>query len=502
MAGYLLGFDVGSSSIKASLLEIDTGHVAGNATSPAGEELSMIARQSGWAEQRPETWWDHCTRAVAMLAESHGEALSQVQAIGISYQMHGLVLLDRQGSVLRPSIIWCDSRAVPYGERAFQGIGEKTCLSRLLNSPGNFTAAKLAWVKENEPQLFDRISRVMLPGDYIAYRLTGDMTTTPGGLSEGILWDFTESAPAQIVLDWFGFDRSMLPEYSENIGVHGTVSSSVAEELGIPAGTPVSYRAGDQPNNALSLAAVEPGDVAATAGTSGVVYGVTDRPAYDERSRVNTFVHVNHTAQSPRYGVLLCLNGAGILNRWVKQNLFPDADYEKMNQLAGQTAVGAGEVTVLPFGNGAERTLENVDIGASFHGLNFNIHTRNHVARAAQEGVAYALGYGLTVMKQMGMSVDRIRAGYANMFLSPIFREAFATVADSEVELYSTDGAEGAARGAGLGAGVYSSATEAFVGLQERDRIEPARGETANAYRAAYERWQERLNRALAGSTP
>lgn len=497
MAGYLLGFDVGSSSIKASLLEAESGKVVGNATSPSGEELSMIARQPGWAEQRPETWWDHCCQAVATLAENHSRELGAVKAIGISYQMHGLVLVDRNGEVLRPSIIWCDSRAVPYGERAFTEIGETVCLSRLLNSPGNFTAAKLAWVKENEPELFDKVHRIMLPGDYIAYRLTGDITTTAGGLSEGILWDFQEGAPAKVVLDYFGFNPSVLPEYQNNIGGDSTVSSKVASELGIPAGTPVSYRAGDQPNNALSLAALEPGEVASTAGTSGVVYGVTDKPTYDPKSRVNTFVHVNHRTDQPRYGVLLCLNGAGILNRWVKQNLFSDADYEKMNRLAAEAPVGAAGVTVLPFGNGAERMLENVDIGASFHGLNFNLHSRKHVARAAQEGVAYAMAYGLEVMKGMGMRIDRIRAGYANMFLSPLFREAFVTIAQSEVELYTTDGAEGAARGAGLGAGIYASPKEAFVGLEERERIAPSGGDAADAYAKGYERWRKALEAQL-----
>ncbi len=502
MSGYLLGFDVGSSSIKASLLNVDTGRAVASATSP-GTELDMEAKQPGWAEQHPDLWWEHMCKAVAMLRRDHAAEIDAVEAIGISYQMHGLVVVDRNGTVLRPSIIWCDSRAVPYGEKALADLGEEKCLSRLLNSPGNFTASKLAWVKHEEPQLFQSVWKMMLPGDYLAYRMTGELRTTASGLSEGILWDAENEAPADFLLDYYGFDHDVLPEYGESFGEHGRVTKAAAGELGVPEGTLVSYRAGDQPNNALSLSVLEPGELAATAGTSGVVYGVVDHPAYDPQSRVNTFVHVNHRPDHKRYGVLLCVNGTGIANRWMKQhavdNNFGTTSYEEINRLASEAPIGSKGLVVLPFGNGAERTLENNDIGASVHGMNFNVHRREHLLRATQEGVVFALGYGLEIMREMGLQIDLIKAGNANMFQSPLFRTAFSAISRSTVELYSTDGAEGAARGAGIGAGVFTDAKEAFAGLTLAQRFSP--DELAPDDQAEYERaygaWKDVLKRAL-----
>ncbi|HUX11544.1 MAG TPA: FGGY family carbohydrate kinase [Spirochaetia bacterium] len=500
MPGFLLGLDIGSSSVKASLLDSATGKSVASASSPS-TEMDITATRPGWAEQEPDEWWNHVRNALAMVRRTHAKELLQLAGIGISYQMHGLVLVDSNGKVVRPSIIWCDSRAVPYGQKAFERLGEAWCLEHLLNSPGNFTAAKLAWVKDQEPDNFRKVAKMMLPGDFIAFRLTGEITTTASGLSEGILWDGKTEKVADEVLDSFGFPKSVLADVRPTFAVQGTVTAKVAEELGIPTAVPVSYRAGDQPNNAFSLNVLEPGELAATAGTSGVVYGVIDSPAYDPRSRVNTFVHVNHTPDRKRYGVLLCLNGTGILNRWLKQNaLDPEdgepVDYATVNALAEKAPIGSGGLMILPFGNGAERTLENADPGASIHGLNFNTHTRHHLLRAGQEGIVFALNYGLAVMRSMGLPIKKIRAGYANMFLSPLFARAFATVSGTSVELYRTDGAEGAARGAGLGAGLFSNREEAFRGLERKETIDPVeRG--AAAYRDAYEKWLERLHYML-----
>ena len=499
MSGYLLGFDVGSSSIKASLLDADEGRSVASATSPE-TELDMTALQPGWAEQHPDLWWAHMCKAVAMLRRDHAPAVDAVRAIGISYQMHGLVIVDRNGAVLRPAIIWCDSRAVPYGEKAFSDLGEERCLSRLLNSPGNFTASKLAWVKNEEPQLYQSVWKMMLPGDYLAYRMTGELLTTASGLSEGILWDSREEAPADFLMEYYGFDPGLLPPHAGSFGEHGRVTASAAAELGVPAGALVSYRAGDQPNNALSLSVLDPGELAATAGTSGVVYGVVDRPAYDPESRVNTFVHVNHRPDHKRYGVLLCVNGTGICNRWMKQHTVdnPSATvpYEDLNRLAMQAPIGSAGLVVLPFGNGAERTLANRDVGASVRGLNFNVHRREHLLRASQEGIVFALGYGLEIMRSMGMRVDLIKAGNANMFQSHLFREAFSAVSGAGVELYSTDGAEGAARGAGIGAGIYASPERAFDGLEVAMRFTP--NELGLGVRAAYEQAYARWKQVLA----
>ena len=502
MGRYLLGFDVGSSSIKASLLDVETGTSVASATSPE-TEMDMVAAQAGWAEQHPDLWWKHMVGAVEKIRATHSNQVADVAAIGIAYQMHGLVVIDKDGAVLRPSIIWCDSRAVPFGEKAFAGLGSEKCLSKLLNSPGNFTASKLAWVKANEPDVYSRVWKMMLPGDYLAYRMTGSLCTTPSGLSEGILWDSSEEAPATFLMDYYGFDRGFLPEVKPSFAVHGQVTAAAAAEFGVPVGVPVSYRAGDQPNNALSLGVLAPGELAATAGTSGVVYGVVDRPVYDPKSRVNTFVHVNHSAEAKRYGVLLCVNGTGICNRWLKQHTVDNAareiSYPEINAMASGVPIGSGGVVVLPFGNGAERTLENNDIGASVHGLNFNLHKREHLLRAGQEGIVFALAYGMEIMKQIGIHPSVIRAGNANMFLSGIFKESLASVTGATIELFDTDGAEGAARGAGLGAGVFGSPDEAFRGLSQTGSLSPddLGAGVAEQYDTAYRNWKTVLLKQL-----
>ena len=493
----LLGYDVGSSAIKAALLDPEAGTVVASARSPADEEMTMEAPRPGWAEQPPSRWWHHVQAATEALRTEAGPDLEAVEAIGLTYQMHGLVLVDEAHEVLRPSIIWCDSRAVDIGRAAFEALGREWCLRHLLNSPGNFTASKLAWVKAHEPEVYEQVHRAMLPGDYLAFRMTGEICTTPSGLSEGTLWDVQRDGLATDLLDHFGIDPNLWPTVVPTFSRQGTLTRSAADTLGLPAGTPVAYRAGDQPNNAFSLNALDPGDVAATAGTSGVVYGVDDTPRYDERSRVNTFLHVNHEpGTQARYGTLMCVNGTGILNRWLQQTI-GTLSYDEMNAEAGQAPIGAEGVTVLPFGNGAERTLDNRDPGASVHGLNFNVHDRRHLLRAAQEGIVFALRYGLDIMTEMGLPVDTVRAAHGNMFLSPVFREAFATVTGTTVELLRTDGAEGAARGAGVGAGRFDAPEAAFAGLETVATVAPT-AEDADAYDAAYRRWRSRLDHELA----
>jgi len=488
---YSLGYDVGSSLVKATLLEIETGKAVASATSPK-KEMEITAERSGWAEQDPSLWWDNLKAATGRIKSQIDFNPADIRAIGISYQMHGLVVVDKNKKPLRPSIIWCDSRAVEIGKRAFEKIGPEKCLSRLLNSPGNFTASKLKWVRDNEPHIYAKIHKAMLPGDYIAMLMTGRIVTTPSGLSEAILWDFQEQGLADILLDNYGIDKGLIAKVVPTFGVQGELTKQAADELGLAAGTVVSYRAGDQPNNALSLNVLNPGEVAATAGTSGVVYGVSDRADYDSKSRVNTFVHVNHKPDAASYGVLLCLNGTGILNSWLKHNCCKGTEYEQMNELAAKAPVGSDGLAILPYGNGAERTLENRNLCSMVYGLNFNVHRKSHLLRAAQEGIVFALNYGLQIMHSAGVDVKKVRAGAANMFLSGLFGEAFATVTGSVIELYNTDGSAGAARGAGIGAGIYKSFDEAFVGLEPAKTIEPDK-KLLPAYRQAYQRWENLL---------
>jgi len=488
----LMGYDVGSSSVKATLMDGETGKVLASATSP-DKELEIIAKQIGWAEQHPDTWWQHLVKATksisAQVEKSASCDMSDVAAIGISYQMHGLVCVDKSKKVLRLSIIWCDSRAVQIGERAAKDIGPGKCLKRLFNLPGNFTASKLAWVKENEPKVFSKIHKIMLPGDYIALKMTGEIKTTPSGLSEGIMWDFEADELAEFVLDNYGISTDLVADRVGTFSVQGELTKAAADELGLAPGTKISYRAGDQPNNALSLNVLQPGEIAVTAGTSGVVYGVGDKKNYDPKSRVNVFVHVNHSKSKPRYGVLLCLNGTGILNSWLKHNFVGEGlDYPEMNKLAAQAPVGSDGLVILPYGNGAERTLENRNIGASVHGWNFNVHKKAHFLRAAQEGIVFALNCGLGIMRDMGIELKTVKAGNANMFLSPLFAEAFATVTGASVELYNTDGSQGAARGAGIGAGIFKGPQDAFIGLEPVKTINPD-PDLTGAYQEAYAKW-------------
>ena len=489
---YLLGYDIGSSSVKASLVDAQSGKCVASAFYPKSE-AAIIAVKPGWAEQEPASWWENLKLATADIMASSAVCPKDIKAIGISYQMHGLVCVDKDKNPLRPSIIWCDSRAVPYGQKAFDALGHEQCLSHLLNSPGNFTASKLAWVKENEPELYSKIYKIMLPGDFIAMKLTGEICTTISGLSEGMMWDFSESRTAKMLLDHYGIDESLIPEIRPTFAEQGRVSAAAAAELGLAEGIPVTYRAGDQPNNALSLNVFNPGEIASTAGTSGVVYGVLGEVNYDPKSRVNTFAHVNHTPEQTRLGVLLCINGTGILNSWMKRNVAPEGiSYAEMNDLAATAPIGSAGVSILPFGNGAERMLENREVGSSIHGVNFNVHNKAHLLRAAQEGIVFSFKYGIEVMEQMGMNVNKIHAGHANMFLSPIFRDTLAGVTGAVIDLYDTDGSVGAAKGAGIGAGIYKDNSEAFATLEKLAVIEPSVAD-AQAYADGYETWKSRL---------
>lgn len=470
---YLLGIDLGSSSVKVSLVEAESGQCVGSAHYPE-TEAPIKALQPGWAEQRPDDWWEYFKQAFEKVKSEKLKVKSvEVAAIGISYQMHGLVCLDKDLKPLRDAIIWCDSRGVPYGEHA--------------PLPGNFTAAKSAWVKEHEPKLFDKIRHIMLPGDYLALRLTGTPATTACGLSEMMLWDFAKGTLSDEMMAYFGFPKDILPPLVPTFGEQGRLTQEAAEELGLKAGIPVTYRAGDQPNNALSLRVLHPGEIASTAGTSGVVYGIENSQfsMLSSQFKINIFLHVNHTL-----GLMHCINGCGILNSWLKHNVAPDLSYEQMNDLGATVPVGSEGVSIIPFGNGAERVLGNKDIGASIHGLNFNRHTRAHLLRAAQEGIAFAFMYG---MERMG-DIKEIHAGKANMFLSPLFRDTLASISGATIHLYDTDGSVGAARGAGLGAGIYTNEDEAFASLKQLATIVPRKDYEA-PLQEAYNRWKEILEK-------
>ncbi len=489
----LLGIDIGTSAVKVSVVDAATQQCIASASFPE-KEAGIISLQSGWAEQSPGDWWRDTCHAIQKVNASGKYDAKDIAAIGIAYQMHGLVVTGKDGKPLRNSIIWCDSRAIDYGERAFNTIGAAKCLSNLLNSPGNFTAAKLAWVKEHEPEVFDNTDKMMLPGDFIALQLTGSVTTSASSLSEGILWDFATQHISKDVTGYFGFDESLIPPVQDVFSTHGLVTAEVAAQLGLKAGIPVAYKAGDQPNNALSLNVLKPGEVAATAGTSGVIYAVNDKLTFDAKSRVNSFAHVNYGGGVASIGVLLCINGTGIFNHWLKDIMGGSNSYEVLNAMAASISPGSDGLYILPFGNGAERMLENKQVGSHIHHIDLNRHTRAHLYRAGQEGIAFAFRYGLDIMRENNIHPTVIRAGSANMFLSPVFRQAFVNATQTPVELYNNDGSVGAALGAGIGAKIYANVGEAFTGMQCVETIEPVNTEV---YDALYHEWRDLLLKSL-----
>ncbi len=493
----LLGYDIGSSSIKASLINVDSGELVASASSP-DTEMKIDSPQPGWAEQHPELWWQHVVAATKKMVSKANVPSFDVAGIGISYQMHGLVMVDKNSKVLYPSIIWCDSRAVEIGNKAIDDLGKDLCLRRFLNSPGNFTASKLKWVKENKPDVYSNIHKIILPGDYIGLKLTGDICTTVSGLSEGIFWDFEKKGLAEQLLHYYGIDKSLIANVVPSFGQQGTLTAAAAAELGLKTGVPVTYRAGDQPNNALSLHVLEPGEIAATAGTSGVIYGVSDKNIFDPASRVNTFAHVNYSQAKPYTGVLLCINGTGIQYSWIRQNLLEGRySYDEMNSLASAVAIGSNGMFCFPYGNGAERILENRDLLAQFSGINFNIHNKAHLIRSAQEGIVFTFRYGLDIMKSIGMEFSVVKAGSSNLFQSGVFKEAFVNTCNVGLEIYNTDGSQGAARGAGIGVGCFSSVDEAFKGLKIIEKMTPSPRLTKE-YESVYLNWKRKLLKVLA----
>lgn len=495
---YLLGFDIGSSSVKVSLVNARTSATVGTVSLPE-TEMDIMAPQPGWAEQDPGIWWKNCCLATQKLLAQSTVAPADIAAIGISYQMHGLVAVGADSKPVRPSIIWCDSRAVETGNRAFQDLGEAFCLEHYLNSPGNFTASKLKWVKENEPEVFSNIHKIMLPGDYIAYRMTGEACTTVSGLSEGILWDFKENRPAQHLLDHYGLAENLLSDIVPTFGQQGKLTATAAAELGLSAGTPVTYRAGDQPNNALSLNVLKPGEVAATGGTSGVVYGVVDRLVFDSENRVNSFAHVNHTAEKPRIGVLLCINGAGIQYSWVRRQMAGDGiSYPDMERMAAEVPAGSDGLRIIPFGNGAERMLSNQNMGAQVLNLHFNRHGKAHFYRAALEGVAFSFVYGMKVLQELGLNVSVLRVGNDNLFQSAIFSSTISNLLGCRIELLRTTGATGAAIAAGVGIGAWGEASEGLGALEKAGVYEPEQG-MSGPFGEMYADWAARLEKAKGG---
>lgn len=490
---YHLGLDIGSSSIKAALVEISSGKSIGVVQQP-DKEMGMFAQKNGWAEQDPNNWWFHVCNAIKDLKTKYNVKGSQIKGIGISYQMHGLVIVDEKGEPLRKSIIWCDSRAVSIGRKAYKEIGEELCSSNLLNSPANFTASKLKWVQENEPDIYKRIYKFMLPGDFIAYKFSNEINTTISGLSEGIFWDFKNNSLSDFLFNYYGIDKSLVPNIVDTFSLQSRVSKKGELDSGVEKGTPIYYRAGDQPNNALSLNVFNHGEVAATGGTSGVMYAVTKKLSGKESTRVNNFAHVNYTKSNQLVGKLLNINGAGIQYRWLLNNLSVSS-YEEMNNLASEIPIGSQDLCLIPFGNGAERMLNNEQIGTRILNLNLNTHNKGHLCRAALEGIAFSFVYGMGILKSDGIEPKVIRAGNDNLFRSEIFANTVATLIEQEIEIYNTTGAVGAARAVSLHEGDFETFGKLIMNNDHVMTFMPLKDK--ELYQRAYDKWKKELELIL-----
>ena len=486
-----LGIDLGSSSIKLALVDQNTGQALALIQEPK-REMEIHAPKPKWAEQSPEEWWKLTCIGIKRLLKENGVDKTQIQGIGIAYQMHGLVMVDQRGKSIRNAIIWCDSRAVNQGEQAYQELGKSFCDSELLNSPANFTASKLKWVQQNEPQNYQRIYKVMLPGDYLAFRFSGECNTTVSGLSEGVFWNFKKQRISTELLGYYEISQDLLPEVVDTFSLQAKVSKKGAEESGLSVGTPILYRAGDQPNNALSLNVLKPGEIAATGGTSGVVYAVTDSLTVTHCDKVNNFAHVTYTPQNNYIGKLLCINGAGIQYRWLRQNLKVKS-YDEMNHLAVQIPIGSEGLKIIPFGNGAERMLGNQTLGSHILQLDLNRHDKAHFCRATLEGIAFAFMYGFELMKSDGISPSVLRVGNDNLFRSPVFANTIASLIGQPIEVYNTTGAIGAARACVL----QDKDFTVFATFMKKDYVQTYLPEENHAYQEAYLHWKNHLDTIL-----
>lgn len=490
---YYIGYDIGSSSVKVAIIEAATGKSIISLNEPSSE-MPIEAPQLNWAEQNPNMWWQYACVATKRAIKDARIDASKISGIGISYQMHGLVIVDVQGEPLRNSIIWCDSRAVEIGNKAFNELGEDQCMAHLLNSPGNFTASKLKWVRDNEPEVYSKIHKYMLPGDYMAYKLTGVINTTKNGLSEGMLWDYKTDRVADWLLEYYAIDTSLTPEIVENFATQSTVNEKGALETGLPEGIPIVYRAGDQPNNALSLNVFNHGEAATTGGTSGVVYTVTNKKKSKEPLRINHFAHVNYSADNQNLGKLLNINGAGIQFRWLKDNMAANS-YEEMNEKARNVPIGSEGLCLIPFGNGAERMLNNRVLGTHISNLNLNKHSDAHIYRAALEGIAFSFVYGMDILKNDNAEINVIRAGNDNLFRSDIFSNTVATLIGHDIEIYNTTGAIGAARAVGLTDGDFKKFGEHITANDHVMTYKPLKN--VDEYQKAYELWKKELEMLL-----
>jgi xylulokinase len=486
---YFLGIDAGTGGTRALILD-ENGRIAGSAT----EEHELFASpEIGWAEQRPEDWWRACGIAVQNALNNANIAGDEIACVGYSGQMHGAVMLDAADAVVRPALIWCDVRT----EKQCRDLTEKIGAERLIQltcNPAlpNFTLTKFLWVRENEPENWKRVRSVMLPKDYVRFRMTGERAIDVADASGTLLLDVSKRSWSREVLEAAEIDVSMLPALYESQEVCGKVSEAGARATGLKAGTPVVAGAGDQAAGATGMGIVVPGAVSATIGTSGVVFAATDRPALDSKGRLHTFCH----AVPERWHVMGVTQAAGLSLRWFRDQFGAGPDdgrdpYERLTEEAARVPAGSEGLLWAPYLMGERTPHLDPNARGALIGLTAS-HTRGHIVRAILEGIAFSLKDTFTLFEEMGVPVTRIRLGGGGA-RSALWRQIQADVYGQEVEIVATE--EGAAYGAAIlaavGAGKWGSVDAAcneIVHTEQRIAPQPEITKLLQERYAAYRR--------------
>ena len=479
---YLLGFDVGSSSVKASLVNADSGKCVATAFFPE-KEAPIMAVKAGWAEQDPQMWWDNAKLSLKKIMVEAGATAEEIKAIGISYQMHGLVCVDKNLKALRPSIIWCDSRAVPYGEKAFKDLGADQCLSHLLNSPGNFTAAKLAWVKENEPENFKKIKKIMLPKDYLAYKLSGTFCTDYSDASGMLLLDVKNRKWSKEMCDICGITEDMLPKLFDSFEKVGELKHDLAAELGLRDGVVIAAGAGDNAAAAVGTGTVGNNKCNISLGTSGTIFMSSDSFAVDSNNALHSFDHADG-----HFHLMGCMLSAASCNKWWMDEILKTKDYA--DEQKGIDKLGENHVFFLPYLMGERSPWNNPNARATFTGITMDT-TREDMTQAVLEGVAFATRDMYEVAKSIGVAPKRtmICGGGAK---SPLWRRMIANILNVEVDVPSCE--EGPGMGGAMLAmvacGAYKSVEEAAAAIVKVDKTEKPDPELVAKYEARYQQFK------------
>jgi len=481
---WFLGMDVGTGGTRAVVVDSEGRLISG----ASSEHAPFRAEHPGWAEQDPEDWWRAAQEAIRGALAAAPEPRQPIGALALTGQMHGAVMLDEDGGVLRPALIWCDTRTQPECDWLTERIGYERLIELTCNPAlPNFTLTKLLWVKTHQPEIFARIRHVMCPKDYVRYRLTGEFAIDVQEASGTLLLDVTHRRWSQPVAEAAGISESWLPRVFESPEICARISESGAAATGLKAGTPVAAGAGDQGAGAVGMGILRPGSVSATIGTSGVVFAATAEPTKDPKGRLHTFCH----AVPGVWHVMGVTQSAGLSLRWLRDTFFAGCSYDALSEAAAKVPAGSEGLAWAPYLLGERTPHLDPEVRAAFTGIGMQ-HTAAHFTRAVLEGVAYSLQDTFTLFAELGIPVSGIRLGGGGA-RGGLWRNIQAGVYGHAVEILTAEegGAFGCALMAGVGAGHWSSLDEACgVAIEVAQRIRPEAAEAA-AYKTGYASWRK-----------